>query len=129
MFPTFASSSTTIEAPPLVERDRTSPLPSRRSSADETTTTTRKRGRQGLCESWWEVRIYNDGLNTREHVARSLVRVTGMSELDAYRTMMRAHQDGIAVVGRYAFEIAESYHEALRHQGIVCDIVPVEEDS
>ena len=76
----------------------------------------------------WEVRIYNDGLNTREHVARSLVQVTGMSEISAYQTMMQAHQNGIAVVGRYFFEVAEMYQDALRTQGIVCDIVPVEED-
>ena len=31
----------------------------------------------------WEVRIYNDGMNTREHVARSLVQVTGLSEMSA----------------------------------------------
>ena len=76
----------------------------------------------------WEVRIYNDGLNTREHVARSLVQVTGMSEISAYQTMMQAHQNGMAVVGRWVYEVAEMYHEALRKNGIVCDIVPVEEE-
>jgi ATP-dependent Clp protease adaptor protein ClpS len=76
----------------------------------------------------WEVRIYNDGMNTREHVARSLVQVTGMSEADAYNTMMQAHQNGIAVVGVWVYEVAEMYHDALRKQGIVCDLVPVEED-
>jgi len=83
--------------------------------------------RKGMGNESWEVRIYNDGMNTREHVARSLVQVTGMSEMDAYRTMMRAHQTGIAVVGRWVYEIAEMYHDALRKNGIVCDIVPVDE--
>ena len=99
---------------PLVERRETKDVP------------TRERKSQG--HEAWEVRIYNDGLNTREHVARSLVQVTGMSEISAYQTMMQAHQNGIAVVGRYFFEIAEMYQEALRKQGIVCDIVPVEEE-
>jgi ATP-dependent Clp protease adapter protein ClpS len=76
----------------------------------------------------WEVRIYNDGLNTREHVARSLVQVTGMSERTAYQTMMQAHQNGIAAVGRWCYEVAEMYHDALQTNGIVCDIVPVDED-
>lgn len=76
----------------------------------------------------WEVRIYNDGLNTREHVARSLVQVTGMSESVAYQTMMQAHQNGIAVVGRWVYEVAEMYHDSLKDKGIVCDIVPVDED-
>lgn len=76
----------------------------------------------------WEVRIYNDGLNTREHVARSLVQITGMPEVNAYNTMMQAHQNGIASVGIWVYEIAEMYHEALRGKGIVCDLVPVEEE-
>lgn len=76
----------------------------------------------------WEVRIYNDSSNTREHVARSLVQVTGMSEISAYHTMMQAHQNGIAVVGRWAFELAEMYYERLQKNGIVCDIVPVDEE-
>jgi ATP-dependent Clp protease adaptor protein ClpS len=88
---------------------------------------TEKREKKG--NEAWEVRIYNDGLNTREHVARSLVQITGMSENGAYSTMMQAHQNGIAVVGRWVYEIAEMYHEALRKQGIVCDLVPVEEKS
>jgi len=76
----------------------------------------------------WEVRIYNDGDNTREHVARALVQITGMAEMVAYQTMMMAHQNGIASVGLFAFEIAEVYNEGLRHQGIVSDIIPVDED-
>ena len=87
---------------------------------------TKQRKRQG--GEAWEVRIYNDGVNTREHVARSLVQVTGMSEISAYQTMMQAHQHGLAVVGRWCFEVAEMYHDALRKNGIVCDIVPVDEE-
>jgi ATP-dependent Clp protease adaptor protein ClpS len=77
----------------------------------------------------WEVRIYNDGLNTREHVSRSLVQITGLTELMAYQTMMQAHQNGIAAVGRWCFEIAEMYNERLKENGIVSDIVPVEEEN
>mmetsp|Transcript_10849 Transcript_10849/g.29936 ORF Transcript_10849/g.29936 Transcript_10849/m.29936 type:complete len:155 (-) Transcript_10849:1307-1771(-) len=77
----------------------------------------------------WEVRIYNDGLNTREYVARSLVKVVGISELTAYQTMMQAHKNGIAAVGRWAFEVAELYHDGLQKNGIVSDLVPVDESS
>lgn len=84
--------------------------------------------KKGMGSEAWEVRIYNDGLNTREHVARSLVQVTGMSESVAYQTMMQAHQNGIAVVGRWVYEVAEMYHDSLKDKGIVCDIVPVDED-
>ena len=87
-----------------------------------------RKERKGLGSEAWEVRIYNDGMNTREHVARALVQVTGMSEMDAYQTMMQAHMNGIAVVGRYLYEVAEMFHDALKKNGIVCDIVPVDED-
>lgn len=76
----------------------------------------------------WEVRIYNDGMNTREFVARCLVQIVGHSELTAFQTMMQAHQNGIAVVGRYAYEVAEMYFGELKKNGIVCDLVPVEEE-
>lgn len=68
-------------------------------------------------------------MNTREHVARSLVQITGLTEMMAYRTMMQAHQNGIAIVGQFCLEIAELYNEGLRKQGIVSDIVPVDEDA
>jgi ATP-dependent Clp protease adapter protein ClpS len=29
----------------------------------------------------------------------------------AYQTMMRAHQNGMAVVGRYFYEITEIFHD------------------
>ena len=74
----------------------------------------------------WEVRIYNDGLNTREFVARCLVQYAGLGESAAYRTMMQAHQNGIAVVGRYVYELAEMYHDALKNNGIICDLIPVD---
>jgi len=74
----------------------------------------------------WEVRIYNDGMNTREFVARCLVQIASLSENNAYQTMMTAHQNGIAVVGTYIYELAEMYHDSLRENGIVCDLVPVE---
>ena len=47
----------------------------------------------------WEVRIYNDGTNTREHVARCLVRVTGLTEIAAYGTMIKF----VVFEGRFDF--------------------------
>ena len=84
--------------------------------------------RKGAGSEAWEVRIYNDGMNTREHVARSLVQVTGMSEMLAYQTMMQAHNNGVAVVGRWVYEVAEMFHDALKKNGIVCDVIPVDEE-
>ena len=78
--------------------------------------------------SGWEVRIFNDGTNTREHVARTLVQTTGLSEVAAYQAMMQAHQDGMSAVGTWIYEKAEMYRDALMKNGIVCDMVPVEGD-
>jgi ATP-dependent Clp protease adapter protein ClpS len=117
---TLERSPEVLNGPTIIEEH---PTTTHRKSTEEPTRDRRRQGNEA-----WEVRIYNDGLNTREHVARSLVQVTGLSEMLAYQTMMHAHQNGIAVVGRWAFEVAEMYHEELKKNGIVCDIVPVDED-
>ena len=97
----------------------------RPTTTKESTVTKKEQQHQRYNETW-EVRLYNDGLNTREHVSRSLVQVTGLSEYQAYHTMMQAHQNGMAVVGQYYYEIAEMFHDALKLEGIICDIIPVE---
>lgn len=99
-----------------------------RPTVEKETTKTPAKERQSTGYEQWEVRIYNDGMNTREHVARCLVRVTGLSEIAAFETMMQAHRNGMAVVGRWVFERAEMYYDALKTNGIICDLVPVEED-
>ena len=109
---------TVIERPTVVERPETERVVDKRAAKE----------RKGMGHEAWEVRIYNDGLNTREHVARSLVQITGQTEMEAYQTMMQAHQNGIAVVGRWVYEVAEMYAEGLKKNGIVADMVPVEED-
>lgn len=101
-----------LERPQVEEKKKNGPNKERSNAGSET----------------WEVRIYNDGMNTREHVARALVQVTGLSEFGAYQTMMQAHQNGIAAVGRWCFEVAEMYNEGLRTNGIISDIVPVDEE-
>ncbi len=75
----------------------------------------------------WELKIYNDNINTRENVARHLVQITGRSELQAFRITADAQNTGEAVVDRYLrFEIAEAYNEGLRNQGIQSEIFPLE---
>ena len=126
------AASVTMSGPAVLEKESvraSGPAVLERPQVEERTDwdPTKERRRQG--NEAWEVRIYNDGLNTREHVARSLVQVTGLSEFAAYQTMMQAHQNGIASVGRWVFEVAEMYHDELKRNGIVCDIIPVDEGS
>jgi ATP-dependent Clp protease adaptor protein ClpS len=116
--PAVLDRPTVIERPTVVERPETERVVDKRAAKE----------RKGMGHEAWEVRIYNDGLNTREHVARSLVQITGQTEMEAYQTMMQAHQNGIAVVGRWVYEVAEMYAEGLKKNGIVADMVPVEED-
>lgn len=100
------------------------PTKQRSSKAQKSPTKERK----SVGSEAWEVRIYNDGVNTREFVARCLVQVAGLSEMAAYQTMMTAHHNGLAVVGRYPYERAEMYHEALKTNGILCDLVEVDSE-
>lgn len=128
-----SSSSLSMAGPAILERESTkiggpAVLDRPSTQVEERIVDDPSKQRKNMGNEAWEVRIYNDGLNTREHVARSLVQVTGMTEMTAYQTMMQAHQNGIAVVGRFLYEIAEMYHDELRKNGIVCDLVPVEEE-
>ena len=78
----------------------------------------------------WELLIYDDQANTREKVARALVKVTGRSETDAFQTMNQAHKTGVATLGtKLRFEVAEAYNEALRTNGILSEIVLVTSSS
>lgn len=122
----MAGPPATIEREQTVKRTGSGPAVLDRPSIQKNRAPAKERKQEGG-ESW-EVRIYNDGKNTREHVARSLVQVTGMAEMTAYQTMMSAHKNGIASVGMFCFEIAEMYNEGLHGQGIVSDIIPVDED-
>jgi len=76
----------------------------------------------------WAVRLFNDIMNKREFVAMCLTKVCGLSDGQAYQVMMQAHQNGVSIVGRYDFERAELYRDSLVEHGLVCDMIPVEED-
>lgn len=77
-------------------------------------------------ESGWEVRLYNDPMNKREFVARCLSEICGLSDGAAYDTMMQAHLNGRAVIGRYIYERAEMYYVSLQDHGLSVDMVPVD---
>merc|ERR1712007_113508 len=62
----------------------------------------------------------------REYVARCLMTVCLLKEADAYQVMMKAHADGVAVVGTYLFETAETYCARLKAKGLSANIIPVD---
>ena len=74
----------------------------------------------------WEVRLYDDPVNYMEYVASTLVKVTGISELHAYRTMKQAHEKGEATVGEYDWERAEYYKATLQQKQLAVDIFPLD---
>jgi ATP-dependent Clp protease adapter protein ClpS len=76
----------------------------------------------------WAVRLFNDPMNKREFVSMCLSKICGLSDGQSYQVMMAAHQNGVAVIGRYDYERAELYRDSLVEQGLVCDMIPVEED-
>lgn len=73
----------------------------------------------------WEIRVYNDEINTHEWVARCLVVVAGATEWEAYQTTKIAHREGEAFLGLYEKEVAEFYTAGLSQQGITARMFPV----
>jgi ATP-dependent Clp protease adaptor protein ClpS len=76
----------------------------------------------------WAVRLFNDPMNKREFVAMCLSKIAGLTDGQAYSVMMQAHQQGVAIVGRYDLERAELYRNSFNENGLSCDMIPVEED-
>ena len=76
----------------------------------------------------WEVRLWNDPFNKREFVARCLATVCGKSDTESFQIMMHAHKNGMGVIGRYQFEIAELYHNSLKEQGLMIDMIQVDDE-
>mmetsp|Transcript_21571 Transcript_21571/g.62488 ORF Transcript_21571/g.62488 Transcript_21571/m.62488 type:complete len:207 (+) Transcript_21571:90-710(+) len=72
--------------------------------------------------------LFNDPLNKREFVARCLMTICLLKEGDSYQVMMKAHKEGVAVIGTYQFETAEAYCEGLKAKGLSVDIIPVDKD-
>ena len=76
----------------------------------------------------WEIRLFNDPFNKREFVARCLATICGKSDTESYQIMMEAHNNGMGVIGRYLFEVAELYYKSLQDNGLLVDMVPVEDE-
>jgi len=70
--------------------------------------------------------LFDDPVNTREYVSKILCTKVDLSETDAYSVMMTAHQNGLAVVGTYLLEQAESYCEAMKQNGLNAAVKPVD---
>jgi ATP-dependent Clp protease adapter protein ClpS len=76
----------------------------------------------------WEVRLWNDPFNKREFVARCLTTICGKSDGESFQIMMAAHKNGLGVIGRYAMEIAELYTASLKGEGLMVDMVQVDDE-
>ncbi|MEM9707786.1 MAG: ATP-dependent Clp protease adapter ClpS [Pseudomonadota bacterium] len=56
----------------------------------------------------YKVMLLNDDYTPMEFVVHVLERFFGMSHAQAYELMLTVHKKGLAVVGVFAFEIAET---------------------
>lgn len=73
----------------------------------------------------YRVLLHNDDFNRREYVVQILLKVVeGMTVDDAVNVMNEAHESGLALVGVYGQEVAETYCESLRGAGLICTIEP-----
>lgn len=123
-FPAFArtaeeSFTTTIkERPTITDRPiRTSSPISRQQHLPKTDHNT---------PDHWELRLYNDEFNHEFWVAAQLVKITGLTELQAFQTMKTADETGEATIGTYECrELGERYHHLLQAEGLSVKLLPV----
>jgi len=73
----------------------------------------------------FKVILLNDDYHMAEYVAQSLVKaVTSLSEQDAWRITVEAHQTGKAIVIVCHQEAAEFYQERLQSYGLTITVEP-----
>jgi len=83
----------------------------------------KKSGKNG-----WEIQLFNDPFNHRTFVAKCLCTICGKSDGESYQIMMQAHRNGMGVVGRYHYEIAELYYGSLKAEGLTVRMVEVDDE-
>jgi len=76
----------------------------------------------------WEIQLYNDPYNHRTFVAKCLCQICGKTDTESYQIMMQAHKNGMGVVGRYHYEIAELYYGSLKEEGLTVRMVEVDDE-
>jgi ATP-dependent Clp protease adaptor protein ClpS len=108
-----------MEPPPTIEKEKVTEK--KKSSEKNEESYSVKRG-------GWAVRLFNDPFNKREFVAMCLSKIVGLTDGQSYQVMMQAHKNGLAVVGRFDLERAELYKTALNENGLMADMIPVEDD-
>jgi len=90
---------------------------------DNETESKEKNGKDG-----WEIRLFNDPMNHRTFVAKCLCEICGKSDGESYQIMMQAHKNGMGVVGRYHYEIAELYYGSLKEEGLTVEMIQVDDE-
>jgi ATP-dependent Clp protease adaptor protein ClpS len=115
----IAAGPAIMEPPPTIEKEQVADK--KKSSEKNEESYSGKRG-------GWAVRLFNDPFNKREFVAMCLSKIVGLTDGQSYQVMMQAHKNGLAVVGRFDLERAEFYKTALNEQGLMADMIPVDDD-
>jgi len=74
----------------------------------------------------WKVLLHNDDVNTREHVIKSIVELTHLSEQDATLRMKEADKTGVALILVTHKERAELYKDQFQTKSLTVTIEPAE---
>lgn len=74
----------------------------------------------------WKVLLHNDDVNTSDHVIKSLIEVTHLSEQDATTRTKEADKTGVALILVTHKERAELYREQFQSKSLTVTIEPAE---
>jgi len=74
----------------------------------------------------FKVMLYNDDVNTMDHVVRVLMEVFHMTIENAFARMIEAHNDGATICKVEQKEVAEFHSEQLCSYSLCSDIQPAE---
>ena len=76
-------------------------------------------------EDMYQVILFNDDVNTMEHVVKALTRIFGHSEQLAVKIMLEAHERGKAVAEVEPEERARLHRDQLQSYGLTATVEKV----
>ena len=74
----------------------------------------------------WKVLLHNDDVNTLDHVVKSIVELTHMTEQDATVRTKEANNTGVALILVTHKERAELYRDQFQSKSLTVSIEPAE---
>ncbi len=75
-----------------------------------------------VLDNYWVLIVYNDNVNTFEHVIKQMIKILKISIEDAIKHAQEVHFTGKSIVKEGTYEELKVFHEQFGEQNITTDV-------